>query len=106
MAPATTSCIDKEAVLKYFGQLTKCPIFDTLSHFNFSTCMYVDGYIQEHASMVTTEISQVPLDGVKALLDSAKYVFSFASIEFHCANVFVLGGPAHCRYLIWISHLQ
>ncbi|XP_064406924.1 uncharacterized protein LOC135351765 isoform X2 [Halichondria panicea] len=49
MAPATTSCIDEQAVIKYF-----------------------DGYIQENASMVTTEISQVPLSGVKALLDSAK----------------------------------
>jgi len=49
MAPAATSLINKNAVQDHF-----------------------DGAIHEHACMVTTEISQVPLSGVLQLLKSAR----------------------------------
>jgi sugar/nucleoside kinase (ribokinase family) len=49
MAPAATSLINADTVQQNFGSV-----------------------IQQHASMVTTEISQVPLSGVLELLTSAK----------------------------------
>lgn len=46
----------------------------------------VDNCIQEHASLVTTEISQVPLSGVKALLDVARYVRIVIILRNHLTN--------------------
>ena len=54
-----------------------CVLYGNLELFavTFSTqSSHAAGPIQQHASMVTTEISQVPLSGVLALLKAAKLV--------------------------------
>ena len=72
MAPAATSLITAEAVREIFGTFSILPI----SYLSLDSILYfvtpTEPAIQQRASMVTTEISQVPLSGVLELLKSAK----------------------------------
>ena len=80
MAPASTSIMDAQAVQEYFGR-----------HSYESTAAVIRTYvgedIEKHASMVTTEISQVPLSGVLALLKAARCVHI---IIYHSLSLFHL----------------
>ena len=67
MAPAATSLINANKVNQYFGTYSR-----TSSLFPITYPAITDETIQQRASMVTTEISQVPLSGVLELLKSAK----------------------------------
>ena len=66
MAPASTSIMDAQAVQEYFGRHS----YESTAAV---TLTYVGEDIEKHASMVTTEISQVPLSGVLALLKAARW---------------------------------
>ena len=66
MAPAATSLINKEAVQQNFSRLN-------FQLFRSSFCVSLPAAtIQQCASIVTTEVSQVPLSGVLELLTSAR----------------------------------
>ena len=68
MSPAATSLINAQAVQDHFGRIKE----KNKPSADLSVLYYIDADIQAHASIVTTEISQVPLTGVLALLGSAK----------------------------------
>ena len=68
MAPAATSLINAQTARESFGESTHHP--HILIIFSFSA----EKAIKDHASMVTTEISQVPFSGVYEVLKMAKWV--------------------------------
>lgn len=75
--PSSTAFINAQAVNEYFGKCSVLPICALIP----STIP--DDVIQQHASMVTTDISQVPLSGVLALLNSARFVLLSSSTPCH-----------------------
>lgn len=80
--PSSIDLINAQAVNEYFG---KCGVNTIPTIPALILTLDSDDVIQQHASMVTTEISQVPLSGVLALLNSARFV-CVASPTHHIAS--------------------